>query len=397
MARVFVTGGRGFIGRFLVRNLSARNCQVAALVRRDPRTGGPWPAAAAPVYGDILEPDAYRREIEKADFVFHLAGCLRSPRREDFWRINVGGLEQLLDCCMGRTKPPRIVVVSSLAAAGPSGNRPRTEADPPRPVSDYGRSKLDAERLAARYADRLPITIVRPPIVLGEGDTMGWRMFASVARWGVHLHPTLRRTEYSLIHVADLVDLLWGAAHSDHVVQPSSFHRWDQQSAFAQSARENSWGSPPPAAGDAVLRGGSPRWGSGRATFRTRGEASSAEQSLLERTAPADPDGVFFAAAEAMTYAELGRRIAAALGRRRVLVLPVAAAIIRWAGRAGQWAGRISGRPVYLNTDKAREITAGSWVCSADKARRLLGFSPQPFSLRLKETVESYRQAGLLR
>lgn len=396
MARVFVTGSSGFIGRFLVQSLSAHNCQVTALVRRDPKASGPWPATAIPVYGDILEPDAYRREIQAADYVFHLAGCLRSPRREDFWRVNVGGLERLLDCCKGMTEPPRVVIVSSLAAVGPSGNRPRTETDPPRPVSDYGRSKLDAERLAARYADCVPITIVRPPIVLGEGDMMGWRMFASVARWGVHLHPTLRRTEYSVIHVADLVDLLWSAANSDHVVEPPSFHRWDQQSGFAESARGGFWGSPSPDANAAAVGGSSPRWGSACATFRTRGEAPSAVQPLLDKEVSPDPAGVFFAAAEAISYAELGRRIAAALGRRRVLVLPVATAIIRWAGRAGQWAGRISGRPVYLNSDKAREITAGSWVCSAEKARQQLGFSPQPFSARLKETVESYRKAGLL-
>lgn len=397
MTRVFVTGGSGFIGRFLVRTLSARDCQVAALVRRDPQAAGPWPATARCVFGDIRQPDVYRRELQSADYVFHLAGCLRSAQREDFWRVNVGGLESLLKCCAGMVDPPRVVIVSSLAAAGPSRGRPRTEADPPQPVSDYGRSKLDAERLAADYAHQVPITIVRPPIVLGEGDTMGLKMFVSVARWGIHLHPTLKRTEYSVIHVADLTDLLWRAALSDQIVDAISFRQWDRSARNANGHEANGRTGRRHGAGDAALHSGAPHWSSQHEALEA-GDDGSAPVGLLSPDAAATgPAGVFFAAAEALTYAELGRQIAAALGRRRVLVLPVASAIIRWAGLAGQWAGILSRRPVYLNADKAREITAGSWVCSAEKARRQLGFSPQPLTIRLRETVESYRRAGLLR
>lgn len=397
MARVFVTGGSGFIGRFLVRTLSAHDCQVTALVRRDPQADGPWPETARPVYGDILEPDAYRREIQAADYVFHLAGCLRSPQPEDFWRVNVGGLESLLKCCADGTKPPRVVVVSSLAAAGPSGNRPRTESDPPQPISNYGRSKLDAERLAADFAHRVPITIVRPPIVLGEGDLMGLKMFTAVARWGVHLHPTLKRTEYSVIHVADLTDLLWRAALSDRIVDADSFCRWERATHVANVRLATNPAGPSHTADDAEQFLGKRPSGSGCQPSVPSLEASASLGLLASQTAGTDPAGVFFAAAEALTYAELGRHIAAALGRRRVLVLPVAAAIIRWAGLAGQWASRVRRRPVYLNADKAREIIAGSWVCSSDKARKQLGFSPQPLTLRLQETIESYRKAGWLR
>ena len=260
MTRVFVTGGSGFIGRFLVRHLAARGCQVAALVRRNPQADGPWPATAHPVFGDILQPEVYRSEIEAADYVFHLAGCLRSLRQEDFWRVNVGGLESLLKCCEDAPQPPRVVIVSSLAAAGPSRDRPRIEADPPQPVSNYGRSKLDAERLAAGFADRVPITIVRPPIVLGEGDMMGLKMFTSVARWGIHLHPTLKRTEYSVIHVADLADLLWRAALSDQIVDADSFRQWDRAEHTATARGAKNPAELPHAAANERRPNDAPRW-----------------------------------------------------------------------------------------------------------------------------------------
>ena len=59
--------------------------------------------------------------------------------------------------------------------------------------------------------------------------------------------------------------------------------------------------------------------------------------------------------------------------------------------------GRISGQPVYLNLDKTREVTAGSWTCSPQRAVDELGFSvAAPLIDRLRETVEWYRKQGWL-
>jgi len=80
----------------------------------------------------------------------------------------------------------------------------KTEADPLSPVSHYGHSKRAGERAAARYADRVPITVVRPSIVLGEADVLGLPLFRSIARWGVHAVPGFRRPRFSLIHADDL-------------------------------------------------------------------------------------------------------------------------------------------------------------------------------------------------
>ena len=63
----------------------------------------------------------------------------------------------------------------------------------------------------------------------------------------------------------------------------------------------------------------------------------------------------------------------------------------------GELAGQVRGRQVTMNLDKAREATAGSWVCSPDKARRELGFSINvPLADRLAQTACWYRQAGWL-
>src|SRR4029453_9712877 len=64
----------------------------------------------------------------------------------------------------------RLVHVSSLAAAGPApASGPRAELDPPRPITAYGRSKLEGEHAVAGVAG-LRWTILRPGVVYGPGD-----------------------------------------------------------------------------------------------------------------------------------------------------------------------------------------------------------------------------------
>ncbi|HEY5139391.1 MAG TPA: NAD-dependent epimerase/dehydratase family protein, partial [Methylococcales bacterium] len=141
-----------------------------------------------------------------AGIVFHLAGLLKAVRNDDFVRVNAGGVESVAAACDERAEPPVFVVVSSLAAAGPCAvDRPRAESDLPTPVSAYGRSKLAAELAATKYAARVPISIVRPPIVFGDGDRAVLELFRPIARWGIHIVPGLRQRRFSLIHVTDVV------------------------------------------------------------------------------------------------------------------------------------------------------------------------------------------------
>jgi len=208
MSRVFVTGATGFIGGHLVEALVAAGHEVTCLVRKTSNRTALEQLGVSFAVGDINSVDSLAAPIANVDIVFHLAAMLKAPWRPDFLTTNADGARNVAAACARAATPPTLVAVSSIAAAGPSEHgRPRTESIEPRPVSKYGRSKLGGELAVRQYAYKVPSTIVRPPIVFGEGDRASLPLFQVVAR-GWHVTPTLSSNRVSLIHVKDLARAL---------------------------------------------------------------------------------------------------------------------------------------------------------------------------------------------
>jgi len=106
--------------------------------------------------------------------------------------------------------------VSSLAAGGPSGRGPAlTEDQPPAPISFYGESKAEAERIAAEYFDRLSIAVVRPPVIYGPRETDVFQFIKAAVRYRIAPIAGKRDTPLSVVHVADVVRGLLDAAVSE--------------------------------------------------------------------------------------------------------------------------------------------------------------------------------------
>ena len=218
---VVVTGSTGFIGRHLVDALLERGAEVRALVRPetprdswDPRIGH-WEA-------DLLDDRSVRESPiwDGVTRVFHLAGVTKGRTLDQFRAGNVFPTANVLAALAARPgRPPRVVLVSSQAAAGPASDAgaPVRESDRPRPVEAYGRSKLQAEQAVVRYRDSLPITIVRPSSVYGPGDRDFLNLFKQERnRIAVRVVP--RDHALSLVYVDDLVHALLLAA--EHPVAP---------------------------------------------------------------------------------------------------------------------------------------------------------------------------------
>ena len=214
-----VTGSSGFIGSHLVDALLARGATVRALTRPESPAGMLDPRVEHCTV-DLLDDRSVREAgcWDGVTHVFHLAGVTKRRTLAQFRNGNVVPTANVLAAAVARAgiTPPRVVIVSSQAAAGPARApmTPVRENDEPHPIEGYGRSKLEAEQAARLYEGRLPVAIVRPAAVYGPGDRDFLRAFRFAAG-RVALHAVPRDNLFSIVHVRDLVSaLLLVAEHS---------------------------------------------------------------------------------------------------------------------------------------------------------------------------------------
>lgn len=180
--KVVVTGGAGFLGQRLIRELLARGeltdaagarRPIAEIVAVDQVASPPADRVRAAV-GDIGDPAFVREAVTGADSVFHLAAVVSGAAEADFdlgMRVNLDGTRALLEALRAQGQRPKLVFASSVAVFGGALPEVVTDETTPRPQSSYGVQKLIGELLVGDYARkgyldgravRLPTIVVRP-------------------------------------------------------------------------------------------------------------------------------------------------------------------------------------------------------------------------------------------
>lgn len=215
--KALVTGARGFIGSFLVEKLLRKGYDVRCILRKK-NSGLKWLKGldVEVIEGDILNPDSLDAAVADVDTIFHLAGCTKALRTKEYYNVNVTGTQNLLTTVV-KLNPSikRFVHVSSLAAAGPSFNGiPLNEEQECRPVSHYGKSKCESEKVVSEFLDKLPITIIRPPAVFGPRDADVLTYFKYAKKGILPILSGGERTA-SFVYVKDLVDGIVLAAENE--------------------------------------------------------------------------------------------------------------------------------------------------------------------------------------
>jgi nucleoside-diphosphate-sugar epimerase len=216
---LLLTGATGFVGRNVCAKAVADGWRVQALVRDAKRLP---PGVTAIIVPNLSVPSkelslawdkAVRSCLPEQTAAIHLAGrahIVHDVGREEaaeFHRHNVVSAVLARQESFSR-RVKRFVFVSSIGAVtGGSSQAAIGENFPAHPTSPYGRSKLEAER--ALMALNLPgLVIVRPPLVYGPGAPGNIGRLAQLVRSGIPLPFGRVQNQRSLIHVANLADVL---------------------------------------------------------------------------------------------------------------------------------------------------------------------------------------------
>jgi dihydroflavonol-4-reductase len=174
--KVLVTGGTGFVGSWVVRELVARGHAVRVLLRRTSNRVNLEGLPIEIAEGDVLDPDSVGRALAGCEGVVHTAGIahFRPGHEKEMYEVNEGGVKVVLGAAL-TAGVRRAVLTSSTAAMG--GARTPRVADESTPSNaealgiDYFVSKLRGEQAALELAGRgLPVCALRPVVMFGPGD-----------------------------------------------------------------------------------------------------------------------------------------------------------------------------------------------------------------------------------
>jgi nucleoside-diphosphate-sugar epimerase len=208
MVRVLVTGATGSLARALIPALEARGHTPFGLVR-PPSPARVRDALSCPTRVACLDTgEGIHDAIQGMDAIVHCAGGGRSLSEADLHRNNTGTTRTLVEAIRADRKTVRrLVLTSSYAAMGSAGDGAEPDPSiPESPVSAYGRSKLEAERLILDPDNAFAALVIRPPAIHGPHDLRTLGLFKAAQRgWGPL--PWCSRTT-SWIHSDDVCSAL---------------------------------------------------------------------------------------------------------------------------------------------------------------------------------------------
>jgi nucleoside-diphosphate-sugar epimerase len=173
----FVTGGSGFVGARLVKALVADGWEVRALARSAAASEEVIRSGATPIAGDLGDHHALRQAMAGSEVVFHVAAHFKLwGDRKEFDRINVEGMQAMIDAAVGSHSVKKVVAVSA-AAVVMGKPEPMLGVDESSPIqtpdfAPYSASKAEGERILLKANGKrqnFETISIRPPMIWGDG------------------------------------------------------------------------------------------------------------------------------------------------------------------------------------------------------------------------------------
>ena len=211
--KILITGASGFIGSFIVEEALQRGFETWAAVRRSSSREYLQDERIHFIELNLSSKEQLVEQLREHqfDYVVHAAGMTKCIDKRDFYRINTEGTKNLVTALLELQMPlKRFVFVSSLSVFGAIREQQPyeeiRETDTPQPNTEYGRSKLEAERWLENK--EFPYVILRPTGVYGPREKDDFLMAKSIKQHS-DFAVGYKRQDITFVYVTDVVQAVF--------------------------------------------------------------------------------------------------------------------------------------------------------------------------------------------
>jgi nucleoside-diphosphate-sugar epimerase len=219
--KIAITGGTGFIGRHLARDLVSRGHEVIAIARGQ-YTRNPQPVEGATLFAlDANDTDNLTKAFKGCDAVVHCAGTSVEDSRQTFQRLHVEGTRSAVTAAE-HSGVKKFVLVSYLNV------RPNVK-------SEYHTTKWQGEEIVR--ASKLNFTILKAGLVYGPGDHLLNNLSNLFRKMPIFAAVGLREKTVRLVAVEDLVGVIRASLEEDRFARQTVAVLGPEEFPFSQAAR----------------------------------------------------------------------------------------------------------------------------------------------------------------
>jgi nucleoside-diphosphate-sugar epimerase len=221
--RILVTGGTGFIGRNLIGRLLGEGHEVFCLVRGTSRRKRLADLGSAFVEGDIIDAESFMNALTRIapDVVYHCAARVWDKDEKSLFLSNVEGTLNVCRACHEQGVG-RLIYLSSVAVVSGNVVTPLTDELPYKSSDAYGKSKIEAEKIAVEYRERgLRTSIIRPCMVYGEEEPHALDKIIRAVKFRriPILDVSGMDSKLALVYVGNVVDVLILALYKEEALK----------------------------------------------------------------------------------------------------------------------------------------------------------------------------------
>jgi nucleoside-diphosphate-sugar epimerase len=215
MSSILITGGTGFIGRYVVRELRRREQEVLLFARSTSDTREAVELGCEIFTGDLCNFEQVRQAVKQSRYIIHVGEI--EFRIKNATRLNVDLVKIMVEAARETEDFRRLVQVSSISVVCPPTTIPATEDTPTLTLIRDNSTVYKRRCEEILQSSDLPSTIVRGTFVYGPGANylLWFARWLNRTRWlGLPL-PGRHDAKLSLIHATDFAKVLASAALDD--------------------------------------------------------------------------------------------------------------------------------------------------------------------------------------